>query len=28
VGIACTWSPGHDAAARVTPLVGDVLVNL
>jgi arginase len=28
MGIACTWSPGHDAAARVAPLVGDVLVNL
>jgi arginase len=28
VGIACTWYPGHDAAARVAPHLGDVLVNL
>ncbi len=28
VGIACTWYPGHDAAARVAPHLEDVLVNL
>jgi arginase len=28
VGIACTWYPGHDNAARIAPYLTDVLVNL
>jgi arginase len=28
VGIACTWRPGHDDAARLRPHLADVLVNL
>jgi arginase len=27
VGIACTWHPGHGAAARIAPYLTDVLVN-
>jgi arginase len=27
VGIACTWRPGHDDAARIAPYLADVLVN-
>jgi arginase len=27
VGIACTWYPGHDAAARIAPYLTDVLAN-
>ena len=28
VGVACTWYPGHDDAARIAPYLKDVLVNL
>ena len=28
VGVACTWHPGHDAAARIEPQLTEALVNL
>ncbi|WBB95555.1 hypothetical protein O7543_27875 [Solwaraspora sp. WMMA2080] len=28
VGVACTWDPGHGAAARLGPLVKEILRRL